>query len=154
MAKLERFDRAPAPPGTARRRTILNVLIIDDNEMTRGVLRSILNQGGYRIVGEAGSGKAGLEQAANLEPDLVCLDIMLPDISGIEVLKEITGHLPKTLVLMVTGKRDLATVKECLGSGAKGFIVKPFNAATVLNVIRDAVLRAAETGTPDQPGLS
>ena len=122
----------------------MNVLIVDDNEMTRTLLRSILTGDGYQMLGEASNSKSGLEQALKLRPDIICLDILMPDGSGIDVLKQIAKDLPKTVVLMVTGKRDVETVKECLANGAKGFIIKPFNAAIVLKVVRDAVLRAAQ----------
>lgn len=122
----------------------MNVLIIDDNEMTRGLLRTILSSNGYKVLGTASNGRQGLEQTLKLKPDVVCLDILMPDASGVDILKEISKELPKTVVLMVTGKRDADTVKECLASGAKGFIIKPFNAAVVLKVIKEAVQRAAQ----------
>jgi len=122
----------------------VRVLIVDDNEMTRTLLRTILNGDGYKIVGEASNGKNGLDQALKLKPDIVCLDILMPDGSGVDVLKQIVKDLPKTIVLMVTGKRDADTVRECLGSGAKGFIIKPFNAAIVLKVVKDAIFRASQ----------
>ena len=68
----------------------------------------------------------------------------MPDGSGIEVLKQVATELPKTIVLMVTGKHDIETVKECLGNGAKGFIIKPFNASIVLKTVKDAVLRSGQ----------
>jgi len=122
----------------------VNVLIVDDNEMTRTLLRTILSSDGYKVLGEASNSRNGLEQALKLKPNIVCLDILMPDGSGVEVLKQILKELPKTIVLMVTGKRDADTVKECLASGAKGFIIKPFNAAIVLKVVKEAVLRAAQ----------
>jgi two-component system chemotaxis response regulator CheY len=123
---------------------MMNVLIVDDNEMTRTLLRTILNGDGYKIMGDVSNSKSGLEQALKLKPDIVCLDILMPDGSGIDVLKRLTKELPKTVVLMVTGKHDVETVKECLTNGAKGFIIKPFNAAVVLKVVKEAVQRAAQ----------
>lgn len=122
----------------------MNVLIVDDNEMTRTLLRTILSSEGYKVLAEASNSKNGLEQALKIKPDIVCLDILMPDGSGIEVLKQVMAELPKTIVLMVTGKRDMETVKECLGSGAKGFILKPFNAGVVLKTVKEAVLRVGQ----------
>ncbi len=120
----------------------MNVLIVDDNEMTRALLRTILSAEGYIVLGEASNSKHGLEQALKIRPDIICLDILMPDGSGVDVLKQVMSELPKTIVLMVSGKRDMETVKECLGNGAQGFIVKPFNTAIVLKTIKDALLRA------------
>ena len=122
----------------------MNVLIVDDNEMTRALLRTILSSAGYKVVAEASNSKNGLEQVLKNKPDIVCLDILMPDGSGIEVLKQVATELPKTIVLMVTGKHDIETVKECLGNGAKGFIIKPFNASIVLKTVKDAVLRSGQ----------
>ncbi len=122
----------------------MDVQIIDDNEMTRTLLHTILVNDGYKIVGESKSSKSGLEDALKLKPDVICLDILFPDGNGVEVLKQLSRELPKTIVLMVTGKRDVDTVKECMQNGAKGFIIKPFNATTVIKTVREAVLRAAK----------
>ncbi len=122
----------------------MNVLIVDDNEMTRTLLRTILSGDGHKVLGEASNGRSGLEQALKLKPDLVCLDILMPDGNGIDVLKQIMKDLPKAIVLMVTGKRDAETVKVCLENGAKGFIIKPFNAGIVLKVVKETALRAAQ----------
>ena len=105
------------------------------------LLRTILTDAGYNVVGLAKDGKGGLELAIKLKPEIVLLDIMMPDSNGAEVLQQIMESLPKTVVLMVTGKRDAETVKDCLEKGAKGFILKPFNPRTVLKVIRGAVGR-------------
>ena len=121
----------------------MNVLIVDDNEMTRALLRTILKSDGHIVIGEASSRKSGLDQTLKLRPDVVFLDILMPDGSGVDLLKEIKQALPRTVVLMVTAKRDVETVKECLGSGATGFILKPFNAGIVLKTLKEAVLRAA-----------
>ena len=120
----------------------MNVLIVDDNEMTRALLRSILSAEGYVVQAEASNSKNGLEQILKLKPAVIFLDIQLPDGSGVDILKQVMTDLPKTIVLMVTGKHDVDTVKECLGTGAKGFIIKPFNAGAVLKTLRDALVRA------------
>ena len=121
----------------------MNVLIVDDNEMTRTLLRTILSADGYVVIGEASSSKSGLEQALRLKPNVICLDILMPDGSGVDLLKEIKKELPKTVVMMVTAQRDVETVKECLANGATGFILKPFNAGIVSKTVKEAVIRAA-----------
>lgn len=123
----------------------MNILIVDDNEMMRSVLRVILSSYGHTILGEADNCQKGLELTLALRPQIVCLDILMHDGSGVEVLKQIVKVLPKTIVLMVTGKSDTETVNECLKEKARGFIIKPFNANDVLKVVNEAVRHAALT---------
>ena len=119
-----------------------NVLIIDDNDISRMLLHSILRGDGYEIVGEATSAKKGIELALNLKPDIVCLDNMMPEISGLEVLLEIRPKLPQTLILMVTGSTDRETVQAALQGGANGYIVKPYNSGGVLDALEQALAKA------------
>lgn len=120
----------------------INLIIIDDNEMTREVLRVTLRSDGYQVVGEAADGESGLEMVRRLKPDVVFLDVIMPRISGLEVLKQIKQIMPKAVVLMVTGNSDRPTVQAALQNGASGFILKPFNTATVLNTVETALQRA------------
>ncbi|NEX62325.1 response regulator [Noviherbaspirillum galbum] len=110
----------------------LTTIIVDDNEMTRMLLRTILRSVGYRIVGEALNGESGLTMALKLKPQIVCLDILMPGSDGLEILRSLNEFLPDSVVLMVTGKNDADTVKRALRLGAKGFIIKPFNAKSVI----------------------
>jgi len=129
----------------------LGVLIVDDNEMTRSVLRISLHGDEYEVLGEATNGRAGLDAALRLRPDIVCLDIVMPDMNGLDVLAAIKDALPGTAVLMVTASADLATVKTAIGGGAAGFIVKPFNTITVHETMRktaQAVLRQRAQARP------
>ncbi len=123
----------------------MNALIIDDNEMTRATLRTMLVRSGLQVIGEASNGNNGYELVMKLKPQVVCLDIVMPDISGIDVLKQLRNEFERMVVLMVSSERNVATIKQCLSLGASGFIIKPFNEATVLKSIRDAVLRAGMT---------
>ena len=116
----------------------LTVLVVDDNDTTRAMLRGILRQEGAEVVGEAKDGLTAMEACKKFKPKLVCLDVLMPNSNGVEVLKEIKRELPETLVLMVTGSVDRETVQSAIQSGACGYVVKPFNAARVL----DAVLQA------------
>jgi two-component system chemotaxis response regulator CheY len=112
--------------------------------MTRMLLRTILHSGGYKIVGEASNGASGLELALRLKPDIICLDVMMPDTNGLAVLEQIRVQMPQMTVLMVTGKRDADTVQTALKNGAKGFIIKPFNAKTVLDTMEKAARALAQ----------
>ncbi|MES2115254.1 MAG: response regulator [Pseudomonadota bacterium] len=112
------------------------VLIIDDNELTRTVLRMILQGNGFDVAGEASTADAGLRQAKRLQPDIICLDIQMPDRDGLDLLQILVELLPDTTVLMVTAHNDAATVRKAVERGAKGFIIKPFNSGTVLDTVK------------------
>lgn len=119
---------APRP-----RRT--TVLIVDDNDIMRTLLRGILRGDDYDIVGEARNGAAAVEMAERLKPDIVCMDVLMPEMDGLEALAEIRAATPTVNVVMVTGNASPENVQEAIVNGAAGFIVKPFNAAKVLDTL-------------------
>jgi len=140
-------------------RPLCSILIVDDNATMRTLLRGILRSdetAPFEVVGEAGDCDTALEQALKLRPDIVCLDIIMPKGNGLDVLKKIRSELPQTVVLMVSSSHDSATVKSAVDGGASGYIVKPFNSTTILNVVRQAVeksrnLKAAAAKSADAP---
>lgn len=119
------------------------VLVVDDNDMTRTMLRGILRQAGIDVVGEAADGKNVLDIIKRLlprwRPNLICLDVMMPGESGIEVLKKIKINYPQTKVLMITGSSERNVVQAALSNGANGYLVKPFNATNVLAAVKKAL---------------
>jgi two-component system chemotaxis response regulator CheY len=112
-----------------------SVLIVEDNEIMRSVLRGILRSHDYNVVGEARNGNAAVEMAERLKPDIICLDVLMPEKNGLEALIEIKAARPEVHIVMVTGNADPDTVQEAIMNGAAGFIVKPFNAARVLDTL-------------------
>ena len=121
----------------------LNVLIVDDNDMMRSLLRGILRNGGHNVIGEAGNAPTAIEMANRLKPDIVCLDIVMPgEMDGLEALVEIKKDRTQTQVVMITGNADQDTVQEAINNGASGFIVKPFNAARVLDTLEIIMRRS------------
>jgi len=118
-------------------------LIVDDDTMSRRILRGILLED-YEIVGEATNGKKGIELALELKPDIVCLDNVMPEMSGLDVLLAIREQLPQTLILMVTGSADRETVQAALQGGADGFVIKPFNSGRVLTALEQALAKASK----------
>lgn len=118
-------------------------LIVDDDTMSRRILRGILLDE-YEIVGEATNGKKGIELALELKPDIVCLDNVMPEMSGLDVLRAIRAQLPQTLILMVTGSADRETVQAALQGGADGFVIKPFNSGRVLTALEQALAKASK----------
>ena len=115
------------------------VMIVDDNDLTRTLLRGILRGDDCEVIGEASNGEQGLEMALRLRPNVVFLDVIMPKASGLEVLEQLRTELPETAVLMVTGTADRETVQAAITGGAAGYIVKPFNAARVLDAVRQAL---------------
>ena len=122
-----------------KRRT--SILIVDDNDMMRSILRSILRGEAYDVIGEARNGSIAVEMAERLQPDIVCLDVMMPEKDGLEALCEIKVARAETEVIMVTSNADPETVQEAIENGASGFIIKPFNAARVLDTLEKVAAR-------------
>lgn len=118
--------------------TKIRVVIVDDYDMTRTLLGIILRGGQFEVVGEASDGKAGVEVCLRLKPDLVLLDVVMPIMNGLEALEAIHEQLPETLVLMVTANDEDDVVKKAMQKGAAGYIVKPFNTASVLDTLNQA----------------
>jgi two-component system chemotaxis response regulator CheY len=113
----------------------LTIMIVDDNDMMRTLLRGIVRSGGHEVIGEASNGTTAVEMAERLKPDVVCLDVIMPGKDGLEALTEIKANRPDTTVVMITGNADPDTVQEAIMNGASGFIVKPFNAARILDTL-------------------
>ncbi|MCX7830452.1 MAG: response regulator [Acidobacteria bacterium] len=115
------------------------VLIVDDAMFMRAMIRDILvNSGKYDVVGEAANGEEAISKYQNLNPDLVTMDIVMPQMDGIEATKEIIKIDPKAKIVMCSALGQEALVIESIAAGAKDFIVKPFSAEKVLKVV-DAV---------------
>lgn len=115
------------------------IVIVDDNDLTRSLLRGLLVAEGYQVVGEANNGDQGFEMILRIRPDIVCLDVNMPKTDGLTVLRQIRQHVPEQVVVMVTGNTDRDTVQGAITGGAAGFIVKPFNSAKVLSSIEVAM---------------
>ncbi len=122
------------------------VLVVDDDNLMRQILKAILSDEGFQVAGEARDGTAALQMADRLRPDLICLDVNMPGLSGIEVLKHVQERIPGTKVVMITGDSSMATVRDAVSHGAMGYILKPFNAARVASAIK-----AALKGPSDSP---
>ena len=112
------------------------VLIADDAAFMRMMLKDILGKNGYEIVGEAANGDEAINLYQQLSPDLVTMDITMPICDGIAALKKIMGINPAAKVIMCSAMGQQAMVIEAIQSGAKDFIVKPFQPQRVLESIQ------------------
>ena len=115
------------------------VVLIDDNELTRTVLRLALPMETVEVVAEAGTGRAGLDACLRLKPDVVFLDVLMPDLGGLEILPAIIDALPDTEVLMVTASNDRLTIEKSILGGAASFIIKPFTTGAVNDALKRAL---------------
>ena len=114
----------------------LRVLIVDDALFMRNMLKDIITGAGHTVVGEAANGDEAIAKYTELKPDLVTMDIVMPQKSGIEALQEIRQQYPDAKIIMCSALGQDALVVEAVQSGAKDFIVKPFKEDRVLDVIR------------------
>lgn len=111
------------------------ILIVDDSFYMRTMLKNMLTDAGYEIVGEAPNGQTALELAKETTPDLITLDVILPDNTGLDVLKGIKADQPDMKVIIVSAVGQEVIVNEALEYGAKAYIVKPFSEEKVLEVV-------------------
>jgi len=119
------------------------VLIIDDHRMFREGIRSIIERGGVEVIGESGTGQDGLKNVTELKPDIVLVDISLPDRNGIKLTREITDRQPETRVIILSMHFKIDYIAEAFQSGAKGYIVKE-SAGNKLIQALDAVMKGEE----------
>ena len=118
---------------------MLKAVIIDTSAVARGLLNTVLLDGGYDVVGQTHTCASGLALLIKHNPHIVCIAREQME-SGEDVVREIKTNWPKTLIFMVSSEFDAATVQAAHAMGVNGFIVKPFKADTVLNTIRNTVI--------------
>jgi two-component system chemotaxis response regulator CheY len=116
------------------------VLIVDDALFMRTMLRNILVESGFEVVGEAGTGSEAVEKHSALGPDLTTMDIVMPDMNGIEALKRILAVDPRARVVMCSALGQESLIIDALEAGARDFIVKPFKPAKVVEVVQKALV--------------
>lgn len=116
-----------------------NILICDDAAFMRMMIKDILTKNGYEIAGEAENGAKAVEKYNETKPDLVLMDITMPEMDGIQALKKIKEGDPNATVIMCSAMGQQAMVIEAIQSGAKDFIVKPFQAERVLEAVKKVV---------------
>lgn len=112
------------------------VLIVDDAAFMRMMIKDILVKNGFEIAGEAPNGIKAIELYKSEKPDVVTLDITMPEMDGIQALKEIRAFDPASKVIMCSAMGQQAMVMDAIKSGAKDFIVKPFQSERVLEAIK------------------
>lgn len=116
-----------------------NILICDDAAFMRMMIKDILTKNGYNVAGEAENGVKAIEKYNELKPDLVLMDITMPEMDGIQALKGIKAADSGAMVIMCSAMGQQAMVIESIQAGAKDFIVKPFQPDRVLEAVKKVV---------------
>lgn len=115
------------------------VLIVDDAAFMRMMIKDILEKNGFEVVGEANNGIKAVELYKKEKPDVVTMDITMPDMDGIEAVKEIKSIDPDAKVIMCSAMGQQTMVMDAIKAGAKDFIVKPFQPDRVLEAIKKVI---------------
>jgi len=111
------------------------VLIVDDAAFMRIKLKDILEKNNYEVAGEAENGHEAIEKYKELQPDIVTMDITMPEMDGVEALKEIKGVDPDASILMCSAMGQQSMVMDAIRAGALDFIVKPFDTERVIRAL-------------------
>jgi len=117
----------------------VRVLVVDDAAFMRMMVKDILSKNGYEVVGEAENGMKALEKYQELKPDLVTMDITMPEMDGIEALEHILKEDPGANAVMITAAGQQDKLIQALRIGAKRFISKPFNEGEIIKNINEVM---------------
>ncbi|NCB50675.1 MAG: response regulator [Clostridia bacterium] len=111
------------------------IMVVDDAAFMRITIKNMLKKSAHVVIGEAENGKVAIERYRDLKPDIVTMDITMPEMDGLTALKEILRVNPAANVIMVSAMGQETMVREAIVSGAKGFIVKPFKEEGIISAI-------------------
>ncbi len=114
----------------------MRVLIVDDSTYIRSSLRTLLSEQGYEIVGEAKNGEMAIDLAMELKPDVITLDNILPDMTGLDVLKTLNTDDFKSTVIMISAVGQQSAIVDAMDSGAKHYLVKPFDNSELIGIFK------------------
>ncbi len=113
-----------------------NVLVVDDAKFMRLTIGNILTKSNHTVIGEAENGKDAVSLYRDHQPDLVTMDITMPEMNGIEAVREIVKNFPKAKIIMCSAMGQQRLIVEAIEAGAKDFIVKPFDENRVLEAVK------------------
>lgn len=114
---------------------MIRVLVVDDADFMRYTIKLMLNKNGFTVVGEAENGNIAIKKYMELKPDIVTMDITMPEMSGIEALKNIMQFDSKAKIVMISAMGQELMVKEAIMFGAKSFIIKPFKEDVIIKTL-------------------
>ncbi len=119
---------------------MIKMLVVDDSLFMRQMLKNILPKDRFEVIGEASTGREAIERYNELNPDLVTMDITMPDMDGIAAVKEILKINSEAKVIMCSAMGQKPMIKEALEAGAKDFIIKPFDKDKAIKIIESVTL--------------
>jgi two-component system chemotaxis response regulator CheY len=115
---------------------VANVLVVDDAKFMRLTIGNILTKSNHTVIGEAENGRDAVSLYRDHQPDLVTMDITMPEMNGIEAVREIVKDFPKAKIIMCSAMGQQRLIVEAIEAGAKDFIVKPFDESRVLEAVK------------------
>jgi len=115
------------------------ILVVDDAAFMRMMIKDVLTKNGYTVSGEAENGQKAIEKYKELQPELVIMDITMPEVDGIQAVKEIKKMDPNAKIVMCSAMGQQAMVIESIQAGARDFIVKPFQADRVIEAVKKVI---------------
>lgn len=115
----------------------MRILIVDDSTYIRTMLRSTLEDQGFEVVGEAVNGESAIDMTMTLEPDLITLDNILPDMTGLDILKAFKEMEVKSKVIIISAVGQQSAIVEAISNGALEYIVKPFDKSRLIESIKE-----------------
>ena len=118
---------------------MVTVLVVDDAAFMRLAIKNVVEKNGFKVVADAKNGQEAVEKYIEYQPDVVTMDITMPDMTGIEALKKIKEINPDVKVVMISAMGQERMVKEAIINGAKSFIVKPFKEEHIIQTLNKVV---------------
>ena len=137
--QLEKLAKDPFLSGKRADGTAVKVMIVDDSMAIRRLLSKILKNTGYDVVAELDDGKKAIAQYSSVNPDVVTMDITMPELEGDEAVEHIKKIDPDARIVMVTSVGYKEKVAECLRKGAKGYILKPITAKQIPKILETII---------------
>ena len=118
---------------------MISVLVVDDAAFMRLAIKNVLEKNGFNVISDAKNGNEAIEKYIELRPEIVTMDITMPDMTGIEALKKIIEYDPEAKIVMISAMGQERMVKEAIVNGAKSFIVKPFKEEHIVQTLLKVV---------------
>lgn len=115
------------------------ILIVDDSRLTRAIIKNTLTGAGFDVVGEAENGRDAITKFQALKPDMVTMDLIMPDVDGMQATKEILSKDAKARILVVTSLGQKLLEEDAMKTGAKGMIAKPFQPQELVKAVNDVL---------------